>query len=367
MLDEREPSEVCYLDEIAADGINCVPNPAAEEAQPWWPSALLLGCSVLYGTNFGLGRLMNDALPASAATSARMLLAALALSPFLRELSPSLRAQAALCGTFTAMGYISQSVALVDTPAATVAFLGATTVVVCPALSAIFDGRKLGLRDAPQTWAAAALTLLGVALLELGGGEAGVALSVSAGDAWSVVQAIGFGTSFYLTEKMMAREPSQAMPITAMQCAMSALLAGAWAVADGVGGGGWLLDEATRTTYALPGLLLDEPMRAVAAAALWTGLVTTAANRVGETLALGKVSSSQASVLLATEPFWAALFAALLLGEGLGGNDFAGGALIVGACIANSQDAEQMRRLFPFLEPPSEDPPTADEAEGTAR
>ena len=29
-----------------------------------WPRALLLGCSMLYGTNFPLGRIMNDALPA---------------------------------------------------------------------------------------------------------------------------------------------------------------------------------------------------------------------------------------------------------------------------------------------------------------
>ena len=93
-----------------------------------WPRALLLICSVLYGTNFPLGRLMNDAMPASAATSTRMVLASVALSPFLFQLKPGLRNTAALCGTFTALGYISQSIALVDTPAATVSFLGALVV-----------------------------------------------------------------------------------------------------------------------------------------------------------------------------------------------------------------------------------------------
>ena len=38
-------------------------------------------------------------------------------------------------------------------------------------------------------------------------------------------------------------------------------------------------------------------------------------------------------MLLSTEPLWAALFAAFLLGEALGLNDVAGGALIVGACL----------------------------------
>ena len=77
-------------------------------------------------------------------------------------------------------------------------------------------------------------------------------------------------------------------------------------------------------------------MRTVAAAAVWTGLITTAANRFGETTALGKLSSSEAAVLLATEPLWAALFAALLLGENLGVNDALGGALIVAACVVNA-------------------------------
>ena len=102
------------------------------------------------GTNFPLGKLMNEALPASASTSARMAIATLALGPFLFQLSPSLRLPALLCGCFTALGYVTQSAALVDTPAATVAFLGALTVVVCPALAAAVDGRRLGLREAPQ-------------------------------------------------------------------------------------------------------------------------------------------------------------------------------------------------------------------------
>eukprot|EP00310_Coccolithus_braarudii_P026002 CAMPEP_0183337120 /NCGR_PEP_ID=MMETSP0164_2-20130417/4895_1 /TAXON_ID=221442 /ORGANISM="Coccolithus pelagicus ssp braarudi, Strain PLY182g" /LENGTH=434 /DNA_ID=CAMNT_0025506773 /DNA_START=41 /DNA_END=1345 /DNA_ORIENTATION=+ len=342
------PEELCRLDEVDGE-IICTPT-SEVAPKPIWPSALLLGCSVLYGTNFPLGRLMNDGLPASASTSARFVLAALALSPFLPRLAPSLRGQAVLCGCFTSLGYISQSIALVDTPASTVAFLGALTVVICPALSAIVDGRKLGFVDAPQTWGAAVLALCGVALLELAGGD-GVA--VGWGDAWSILQAVGFGTSFFLTEKMMARDPTQALPITATQCAVVAATAACWATADGVSSG-WLLDEASRSTTAMPGLFLAPQMRTVAAAAAWTGLITTAANRLGETTALGRVSSSEASVLLATEPLWAALFAATLLGETLGATDAAGGALIVGACVCNAASPESLRELL-GISPPADD------------
>lgn len=356
---EPEAPEVCFLD-AEAGTIECQPNPDASTDQPWWPSALLLGCSVLYGTNFPLGRLMNDALPASASSSARFLMAALALAPFLLRLNPTIRAQALLCGSFTSLGYISQSISLVDTPGSTVAFLGALTVIICPALSAVFDRRPLGFQDAPQVWLAAALCLAGVALLELAGSEVG---AVGWGDGWAVLQAVGFGTSFWFTEKMMARDPSQALPITATQCGVVAFLTAAWAVADGLGLGplgsaasaGWLLDEATRASATLPGMLFEPSLRPVAAAAVWTGLVTTAANRLGETTALGKVSSSEASVLLATEPLWAALFGALLLGESLGWNDGAGGALIVGACIVNAATPQQVRDVLGLAAEPSTD------------
>jgi len=361
--DESVAPEVCTIDDAGA--VSCTPNESAPQPglsfDYLWPRGLLLFSSVLYGTNFPLGRLMNDALPASAATSARMLFAALALSPFLPKLSPQLRASGLLCGCFTALGYVTQSLALVDTPAATVAFLGAVTVIVCPVLAVIVDRKPLGLSEAPQVWLAAALALTGVGVLELGGG--GGLGAIGAGDVYSVLQAVGFGTSFYITERMMTKEPGQALPITATQCAVAALVSGVWALADGTGaslGGlslsgpdsGWLLDEATRSRYALPGLLLDDSLRTVCYAALWTGLVTTAANRIAETVALGRLASSEASVLLATEPLWAAGFAAAYIGEALGPMDVAGGALLVGACLANAVPPEALR--LPFSEASSE-------------
>ena len=354
VADEGAP-ELCYLNDEMTEVV-CEPNPDTIEpgftVAYLWPRALLLICSVLYGTNFPLGRLMNDSLPASAATSTRMMLASIALSPFLLQLKPSLRQTAALCGTFTALGYISQSIALVDTPAATVSFLGALVVIVCPALAVVVDKKKMGFADAPQTWVAAITCLVGVGVLELGG-EGGLG-DVGWGDVWSVLQAVGFGTSFFITERMMAKEPTQALPITAMQCAMSAAFAGVWAGLDGTGfmdgafsfgspHGAWLLDETMKSTFTLPGMFMNDNFRNVAIAAAFTGFVTTAGNRVGETIALGKLSSSEASVLLATEPLWAAVFASFLINEQLSLWDGVGGALIVAACVATAIDPVWLR------------------------
>ena len=359
IADESATTELCHLDEDL-NGMVCTPNPNEDVVQPGltvaylWPRVLLLVCSVLYGTNFPLGRLMNDALPASAATSTRMLLASMALSPFLFQLKPNLRGTAALCGTFTALGYITQSIALIDTPAATVSFLGALVVIVCPALAVLVDKKKMAFADAPQTWIAAITCLVGVGVLELGGdGGFGIG-EIGWGDFWSILQAVGFGTSFFITERMMAKEPTQALPITAMQCSMSAAFAGIWALLDGSGAfngilsfggphGAWLLNDSVASSYTLPGLFLNDSLRNVALAAAFTGFITTAGNRVCETLALGKLSSSEASVLLATEPLWAAIFANFLIGEHLGLWDGIGGALIVIACVATALDPDWLR------------------------
>lgn len=350
--------ELCRIDYGNEGGdLNCVPNDNAVEPglsfSFLWPRALLLVCSVLYGTNFPLGRLMNDSLPASAATSSRMLLASVALSPFLFQLKPELRWTAILCGSFTALGYVSQSIALVDTPAATVSFLGALVVIVCPTLAVLVNKKRMGFSDAPQTWISATLCLIGVGLLELGGDGGFGFGDVGWGDFWSVLQAVGFGTSFFITERMMAKEPTQALPITAVQCAMSAFIASAWTVLDGTQAfdglfsfgphGAWLFDENVASSFTMPGLFLNVDFRAVAGAAAFTGFITTAANRVGETIALGKLSSSEASVLLATEPLWAAVFANYLIGEQLSFWDAFGGALIVVACVATALEPDWLR------------------------
>jgi len=326
---------------------------------------------------------MNESLPPSAATSARMVLASLALSPFLFKLSPKLIGSASLCGCFTALGYITQSLALVDVSPATVAFLGAATVssfyiiildrvaaktvrihlvssvsiesscntfytpaqniykvLVCPTLEALVDKKPMGVKDEPQKWLAAFLCISGVGILELYDPTGSGVLEVGFGDVLALLQAVGFGTSFFLTERMMRGQPDQALPITAMQVSMTSLICVIWCLADG-----WI-GQPGSGAYSLPNLFFEPTVMMAAGAIAWTGLVTTALNRVVETLSLGKVSSAEASVILATEPLWAALFAALLLSENFGANDFAGGGLIVLACLANTLKPTDFSRFW---------------------
>ncbi|KAL3783085.1 hypothetical protein ACHAWO_011014 [Cyclotella atomus] len=309
------------------------------------PRLLLAFASILYGTNFPLGAIMNEALTPSAATSSRMLLASLALSPFLFQLKPQLAPTALLCGCFTTLGYISQSLSLVDTSPAKVAFLGAATVLVCPLLEVLVNKKDLSIKNAPQTWLAATLCLVGVGILELYDPTGQTAIrdvfsQIEYGDLLAILQAVGFGTSFFITERMMTEVPGQALPITAVQVSVSALLAMVWCVLDG-----WIGTDGTES-HGLPMMFLDSNVRLAACAVLWTGFMTTALNRFVETTALGKMKSAEASVILATEPLWAALFAAVWLKSDFGLNDYNGGALIVAACLATALKKDDFDGIF---------------------
>ena len=337
---------------------------------------LLLVVAIGYGSNFPVGRLMNEDLPASAVTSGRFALAAIALSPFIPRLKPALIGPALLTGLCDSLGYCAQSIALVDTPAAKVSFLGALTVVIVPCLEAAFDGRRLGFVSAPQVWLAAGLVLAGVGFLELGGSAEALTGGVAPGDIWALIQACGFATSFWLIGRLIGGDATaggddssadQVLPLTAINIATVAMIAACWAVADGCGLGplagsstaGWLLDEPSRTAFTLPGALLGP----VGLGILWSGLATTALVRIGETAGLSRVRQSDAAIIIATEPLWAALFGLLLLGESLGRNGLVGGILVVCACLVSSADAQAMRdllRLTPSVVEPKEDETRAD-------
>ena len=75
-------------------------------------------------------------------------------------------------------------------------------------------------------------------------------------------------------------------------------------------------------------------------------MVSTAGVFGLEVRALGRVPSAEAAVLLATEPLWASLFAALGCGERFGANDYVGGGLVVAACLVNALTPDDVRGLL---------------------
>jgi len=148
-------------------------------------------------------------------------------------------------------------------------------------------------------------------------------------------QPIGFGAAFWKTNAMMRKYPAQTLPITAVQVAGVGLLSFVWMCAEAWQSGH--LDASL-----LAPVLADTK---VLGSILYLGVVTTALTRIGETTALGSVSSGDASILFTTEPLWAAVFGSLLMGENLGVSAWIGGGLIVAACLVNIIDERQLEAL----------------------
>jgi len=111
-----------------------------------WPRVLLLGVAAVWGTNFGTVKLVQSALPASAAAGLRFGLAAAALSPSLvaarSRLSPGLWRDGVVAGLWVFAGYATQSIALEGTAANTSAFLCSLAVAFVPLLTGLFPSLR---------------------------------------------------------------------------------------------------------------------------------------------------------------------------------------------------------------------------------
>ena len=324
------------------------------------PRVVLAIAACLYGTNCPLGAVISDSIPPSAFTCSRMVLASLTLLLVNKKLHPSLIGTTLLAGCFTSLGYVTQSISLIDTSPATVSFLGALTVVVCPLLEFIVDKRPMSWKDAPQIWVSSILCMTGVGVLEfydpnnalstsslLDPQNQSLLQSIGIGDILAIVQAFGFGTGIFLSSKMMRQYPDQSLPITSVMVSTVAFWSMIWCFFDG-----WIGGSDDWMSYTLPGMLMPSSSEfgfdhlLVVGGIIWTGIVSTSGNFYVENVALGKVPTAEASVLLGTEPLWAAVFSSILLGETFGSNDIIGGFFITIACLVSTIQPKDTRRFL---------------------
>ena len=162
---------------------------------PLWPKALLLGSSVLYGTNFALGRLMTTRCRHASTSPAGA--GAVALFPFLLRLAPNLRKDASdlwllhRAGLRDARFSISRSAGRHGGLRQ-----GALTVVVCPTCAFLVDPADASVSRGPARSVRRYFGLGRAArFLELPSVLAGGGDAVGEGDRVAVLQAVGFGTS----------------------------------------------------------------------------------------------------------------------------------------------------------------------------
>jgi len=139
-----------------------------------------------------------------------------------------------------------------------------------------------------QTWISVFLAVTGVALLELNG-----SMPISGGDAWLVLQPVGFGTGCILLETLIADYPGEAAAITSFKILFIGVFSIVWAFAVG------------KTAGDLEPILHSN---SVIASLIYCSIFSTALALWAQSVAFKKVSAKDVAIILSSEPIWATLF-----------------------------------------------------------
>ncbi len=281
---------------------------------------ILVLVTVLWGTTFALVKGATNTFKPEVLTALRFSIGFLPFLPF--ALTRAARADRTLwrdgliLGMLNFASYIAQAIGLTLIGSNRSAFITGLNVVMVPLLLALIFRRRIP----GVVWGAAGLALSGIGFISVEGG------ALSSGDFWTL------GCAFFYALYIVYLERSSghsSLTLVGVQMGVVAALGWLWSL-PGLLGGGW-------PTLFSPRALAPEGGVLIASSTLWILLYLSLFATAGTTLlmALGQkaVSASEAAIVYALEPVFAALFAWVWIGETLGVRGWLGGALIVGAMV----------------------------------
>jgi drug/metabolite transporter (DMT)-like permease len=262
---------------------------------------ILTLATFIWGTTFVVTKQALQNFPASSLVFARFLIAAIAFVPFLRP-GKRLWTAATELGLWLWLGFATQTIGLRYTTVNRSAFITSMHVILVPALTAL-----LGRIARPIIWIAAALALLGVALLSHDGSPPNI------GDLWSAACALSFAIYITRLETFTSKLPTA--PLTAAHLWIVVILSAAW------------------TFTPSPSHPLTPSSPIPWPAILYLGIAATAVTTWLQTLGQKWVTAPRAAVLYTLEPVWAAFFGWIILHEKLGLTGWLGAILILTAAV----------------------------------
>mmetsp|Transcript_42132 Transcript_42132/g.98268 ORF Transcript_42132/g.98268 Transcript_42132/m.98268 type:complete len:411 (-) Transcript_42132:50-1282(-) len=298
-------------------------------ANSFWKGVTLFN-AVCWGSSFISTKAGIDALSSAGVEDApivfgalRFILAALPLLPWLVKSSSAESARtSALVGSFGAVAYAAIFVSFsYGTTGAKAAFITALQTTVVASLSSM-AAKKLNL----GTFCSALMAVAGVGVLEFSAGP----VEATLGDLMCMAAPILIGLSWHVLGESMKKFPKDATPTVAIQIACFAALFAAWSVGEllwnhgpaGLAEGVVHFPELLQTPGLMPALLFS---------AFFGNTVTMLLCNE----AMKRLKASDVSLIVASEPLWAALAAAAFLGEIFTAADVAGGVLVLGGILVN--------------------------------
>ena len=300
----------------------------------FWRGVVVVLCA-LWASNFACTKVvLAQDVDASTFAVARFSVAALSLLPgsinSIRagNISWETTRGALVCGAWVAFGYMGQLIGLLDTTpsrSCVICSLNCIFVAIVAEFMRVNSAKERGYSSKfdLKKLVPAMIAVIGVAIIELKGAGG----SPTWGDFISFSQPIGFGMGYLQLEELMHKQPSAALPVSAMKLSVVALAAFTFFEASHI------MVEGASQGLILPDFTPILQSNSAMLAILYTGLVTTSIALWVESIAFQRVPATDASVILTTEPLFAALVSAVLVGEQFGLSDAVGAVFIIGACV----------------------------------
>jgi drug/metabolite transporter (DMT)-like permease len=265
---------------------------------------ILVLVTVLWGTTFPLVKQISHDIAPAVLVALRFSIGILIFLPFLKG-NRTLWRDGLILGLLTFASYYAQAIGLTLISSNRSAFITGLNVVMVPLGLALLLRQKV----LPKIWGAVVLALLGIFLIsaESGGG-------FSSGDLWTLGCAT-FYAAYIVTLERVSHHNSLAL--TAVQMLVVTVCAWLSSIPD-------LLHGVQSGIH-----LSSENIPKVLYLAIFATAGTTLLMAFGQRL----VSASEAAIIYALEPVFAAFFAYIWIGETLGVRGWLGGAAIVVAMV----------------------------------
>jgi drug/metabolite transporter (DMT)-like permease len=242
--------------------------------------------TIVWGTTFPIVKNAVESLSPAALTSTRFLVAALVLSPWLRQASRQLWIDGGLIALVLFISYITQIIGLTSISSSRAAFITGLNVILVPLLLPFLKQRV------PYTaYIAGAVALFGIGLMSV----QGISLTFTIGDLWVLGCAITYALYIVMMDRVVSKY--QPLPLAAVQVTVVAILGIIWAA---------------------PEFIANPPITAILENWLpivFLGVVATAVTTLAQSFAQRLVPAFQTAVIYALEPVFAAVFSVWLLGD----------------------------------------------------
>ena len=321
--------------------------------KPSTARALLVSCAALYGSNYSLTKLLQDALNPAFVTTFRFLIAS---AVFLPSTIRGLMGGSALAlgsmelGVWCSIGFISQAMVLTKTSASKAAFFCGLSVLMPPIFEVVEklicnvrSGSGVTATKEPAAkpviyksllhkvskipFIQPLLALCGVAVLEWGSGMEPAGLS----DLALLITPISFSMCFWRSAQLGVKFPSEISSITGIMLSTTAILGVAWSSVSlnfccSAAGGSDFPAECKKLFTALSGWK-------VIAGLVYSGVLTTAFTSFVEQQVIRVLTAAETTLIYSLEPLFATAFAAIILKEHVTGGTMLGATFIILACL----------------------------------